>query len=247
VPPKPSLLVLRCADVDATAAFYEELDFVFVEERHGSGPRHLAYPGDGWVLELYPLAPGDPTPTLPPRLGLRVDDLPRVLAQVGQGTIGDDGHAVVIDPDGRTIDLVAHETAPRITSWLVLSTAEAIDLSFVGPRLAMPTRGTEVAGQPRMLPNGRPGRTPRESVWFGETLTRRTCDVHDVVSDVLGDLDVVRDAHLLLLHDHGLTASVCVSVRTDDATAVAALDRDLLARLVDLEVELDLNVYVEEP
>jgi hypothetical protein len=197
------------------------------------------------VLELYPLAPGDPSPTLPPRLGLRVDDLPRILTQVGQGTIGTDGHAVVMDPDGRKIDLVAHETAPLVTAWLVLSTAEAIDLSFVGSRLGRQTRTSQVAGQPKTMPNGRQGRTPRESVWSGETVTRRTCDVHDVVSELLDDLDAVRDVHLKLLRDHGLTATICVSVRTDDATAVGTLNHSLLARTVDLEVELDLNFYVE--
>ncbi|QXC60967.1 DUF4279 domain-containing protein [Aquihabitans sp. G128] len=245
VPPKPSLLALQCADLDATAAFYEDLDFVFTEEQHGSDPRNLAYPGDGWVLELHPLATGDRSPPHPPRLGLRADDLPRVLSQVGQGTIGDDGHAVVVDPDGRKVDLVAHEAEPRVSAWLVLSTPDPIDLSFVGPLLGRQSRAIEVAGQPRAMPTGRQSRTPRTSSWSGETVVRRTSDVHDVVVEVLGDLDAVRDVHLKLLRDHGLTAAICVSVRTDDATAVGTLDRSLLRRLVDLEVELDLNLYVE--
>jgi catechol 2,3-dioxygenase-like lactoylglutathione lyase family enzyme len=35
-------LVLRCADVDTTAAFYRALGIELVEEQHGTGPRHLS-------------------------------------------------------------------------------------------------------------------------------------------------------------------------------------------------------------
>ena len=48
-------IVLYCADIDVTRAFYECLGFSFVEERHndGKGPRHYACSLGGFVIELY--------------------------------------------------------------------------------------------------------------------------------------------------------------------------------------------------
>jgi catechol 2,3-dioxygenase-like lactoylglutathione lyase family enzyme len=48
------IVVLRARDVDATRTFYEGLGLIFVEERHGTGPRHFAADAGAWVLEIYP-------------------------------------------------------------------------------------------------------------------------------------------------------------------------------------------------
>jgi catechol 2,3-dioxygenase-like lactoylglutathione lyase family enzyme len=50
-----TLIVLRCADIERSRAFYEQLGLSFTAEQHGSGPQHLACVlDDGAVLELYP-------------------------------------------------------------------------------------------------------------------------------------------------------------------------------------------------
>jgi catechol 2,3-dioxygenase-like lactoylglutathione lyase family enzyme len=51
-----NLLVLRCADIDATRRFYECLGLAFVEHTHPRGPRHYAHEDGELVLELYPAA-----------------------------------------------------------------------------------------------------------------------------------------------------------------------------------------------
>src|SRR5690606_35870227 len=48
-----TLLVLRCADIDASRAFYEALGAHFVEAKHGEGPRHYAATLGGITHELY--------------------------------------------------------------------------------------------------------------------------------------------------------------------------------------------------
>jgi catechol 2,3-dioxygenase-like lactoylglutathione lyase family enzyme len=52
--PSLNLLVLRCRDLEASRAFYEQLGFAFAEHVHGSGPRHYAAEAPDFVLELYP-------------------------------------------------------------------------------------------------------------------------------------------------------------------------------------------------
>ena len=105
-----SLLVLRAADLEQTRRFYEALGLVFTREQHGSGPVHYASVLGDTVLELYPrrdaAASHDDT-----RVGIRVDDVAAaILAAVALGrslhrALDAEGRAVLIDPDGRCVDL----------------------------------------------------------------------------------------------------------------------------------------------
>lgn len=104
--PGLDLVVLRVAELPASRAFYEAVGVTFVEEQHGRGPEHLAGTlGNGVVLELYPAA--NPSPDQ--RLGFLVDDLGAVLRAVkdldGMVLTERSGHATVVDPDGRKVDL----------------------------------------------------------------------------------------------------------------------------------------------
>lgn len=53
-----NLLVLRCKDVEITRRFYEKLGLVFIEEKHGNGPKHYAWDSGDFLLELYPTTEG---------------------------------------------------------------------------------------------------------------------------------------------------------------------------------------------
>lgn len=106
--PALDLVVLRVADLPTSRAFYEAVGVTFVEEQHGSGPDHLAGTlGNGVVLELYPAA----TPSPDQRLGFTVSDLGAVLRAVrgvgGTVLAERSGHATVVDPDGRKVDLTS--------------------------------------------------------------------------------------------------------------------------------------------
>ena len=57
------VVVLRARDVTATRAFYESMGLRFVEEQHGTGPRHAAADCGEWVLEIYPATANAPTAT----------------------------------------------------------------------------------------------------------------------------------------------------------------------------------------
>lgn len=99
------LLVLRCADLEASGRFYTALGLALQEERHGDGPRHFSASVGNAIIELYPADARGPSNV---RWGLRVDDLDAVLARLaGLGIAGrrDGGAHVVVDPDGTRVEL----------------------------------------------------------------------------------------------------------------------------------------------
>ncbi len=107
------LLVLRCRDLEASRCFYECLGFDFVQERHGDGPDHYASQSAGLVLELYPLAPGEPAGNT--RLGFAVADPGRIISEVevaveGRREVGGETVYVIRDPDGRAVELSPSES-----------------------------------------------------------------------------------------------------------------------------------------
>lgn len=104
-----NLIVIRAPQIEKTKAFYELLGMEFIEEKHGRGPLHFAATLDRCVFEIYP---GEADTNI--RLGFCVKDIANAVEkitnagyQVAQmpkkskwGIRG-----VVIDPDGRTIEL----------------------------------------------------------------------------------------------------------------------------------------------
>ncbi len=112
--PTLSLLVLRAADLEQTRRFYEALGLVFTREQHGAGPVHYACVVGETVLELYPRREAA-TALDDTRIGLRVDDIAAAMAAaVAVGArvhraLDVEARAVLVDPDGRHVDLSAYE------------------------------------------------------------------------------------------------------------------------------------------
>src|SRR4051812_3172835 len=52
--PSLSLLTLRASNMETALCFYRALGFEFVEEQHGTGPRHHSSNSGPTVLEIYP-------------------------------------------------------------------------------------------------------------------------------------------------------------------------------------------------
>src|SRR5262245_3760797 len=117
-------LVLYAHDLAATRQFYETLNLVFVEERHGDGPIHYACAFEGFVLELYPQKDGVPEakPCQSMALVLFVEDFEPTLAGLkamgmkpGATSIYLEARglhaASVRDPDGRLVRIL--ERDPR--------------------------------------------------------------------------------------------------------------------------------------
>jgi catechol 2,3-dioxygenase-like lactoylglutathione lyase family enzyme len=108
-----SLLVLRCKDVEVTRRFYEHLGLVFVEEKHGSGPRHWAWENAGFVLELYPTTDDQSPDNV--RLGFSTPllaDLAGNIRHASDVTVLKQPYAtadrlimLLQDPDGRKVEI----------------------------------------------------------------------------------------------------------------------------------------------
>ena len=111
-----NLLVLRVADIDRAAAFYRLLGFEFLKHAHGTGPQHYASDADGFVFELYP-ATTEQGVSSSTRIGFAVGNVDDAAAKLGAFsgarlvTAPKDSEwgrrAVVADPDGHRIELVA--------------------------------------------------------------------------------------------------------------------------------------------
>jgi lactoylglutathione lyase len=100
-----TLLVLRCADIERSRAFYESLGFHLQAEKHGSGPEHYSMRIGALVLELYPLTDAE---TRGLRIGFSVADLSTALQAIqrnGYSPIrvtleASPPQALIRDPDG---------------------------------------------------------------------------------------------------------------------------------------------------
>jgi lactoylglutathione lyase len=115
--PALSLLVLRTAKMEATREFYRALGLELNQEQHGSGPIHFSCEVGNTILEIYPGGNG----AAPERksggatmLGFSVNSLDALLSvlttQATQViTEPKDSpwgrRAVVLDPDGRAVEL----------------------------------------------------------------------------------------------------------------------------------------------
>ncbi len=113
--PRLNLIVLRVADIDRSAAFYQPLGLVFDRHSHGAGPEHLAAALGDVVFELYPASDKQPV-TASVRIGFSVDDLDLTIQRcmavpdaklVSPPQNSEWGYrAVVADPDGHRVELI---------------------------------------------------------------------------------------------------------------------------------------------
>lgn len=109
-----NLVVLKASDIERTRTFYAALGLNLVQEKHGAGPVHYACDFGTIVLEIYPAKMVDAEPEKV-RLGFNVDSLEHVVDRVRAlgctivtlPTVFQRGiRAVVLDPDGRKVELV---------------------------------------------------------------------------------------------------------------------------------------------
>ena len=112
--PRLNLLVLRSLDMSTAVSFYQLLGLVFKPEKHGTGPEHYSSQIGEVVLEIYP-ASTETDVDRTTRLGFEVPELLEIL-----GILRANGHkvsqepkasawglrSVIIDPDGRSVELL---------------------------------------------------------------------------------------------------------------------------------------------
>ncbi|WP_395745224.1 VOC family protein [Prosthecobacter sp.] len=115
-----NLVVLRSADLEQAARFYECLGLRFTRHRHASGPEHLSAELGGCVFELYPQSK-DGSSTLGTRIGFSVPSIEAAVAALGDfpdAIVSPPKsspwgfRAVVADPDGHRVELVEVSSSP---------------------------------------------------------------------------------------------------------------------------------------
>lgn len=116
--PTLSLIVLYANDLAKTLQFYHLLGLEFKKEKHGKGVTHYSCELNGLVLEIYPANVG--IATKPKQggsslIGFQVENLMAILEALKELEVNiitppkptSRGlHAVVQNPDGRTIELI---------------------------------------------------------------------------------------------------------------------------------------------
>ena len=115
---EPFLIVIYAQNLEPSLAFYQAIGLSFVAEQHGSGPLHYACEYKNLVMELYPAKNPDDVSTHNTMIGFKVDSIEETLSTLRSlGTQPKSppkdsswGRWVnVIDPDGRTVQLVEKE------------------------------------------------------------------------------------------------------------------------------------------
>lgn len=114
----PFLVVLYAQNLQTSLDFYVAIGLSFVEEQHGTGPIHFACECENLVIELYPAKEANDVSTHNVMLSFKVASLEEALAALNSRGIEPKsapkdsswGRWVnVVDPDGRTVQLVEKE------------------------------------------------------------------------------------------------------------------------------------------
>jgi len=105
------LVVIRTGDLLKLVEFYTLLGLPFEYHKHGNCPFHYSTNINGIVLEIYPLAKGQPVADKNLRLGFAIDNFEEIIILLENNIVSpptqtDWGYmAVVQDPDGRKVEL----------------------------------------------------------------------------------------------------------------------------------------------
>lgn len=112
------LLVLRTGDTKQLAEFYSLFGFTFEYHKHCNSPYHYSATISQTVLEIYSLAKGQTEADKNLRLGFGIENFDAIIEQLKTLQVSfsmgptqtDFGFmAVVVDPDGRKIELCEKE------------------------------------------------------------------------------------------------------------------------------------------
>lgn len=113
------LLVLRTTDMQKLVNFYTLFGLTFDYHKHENSPFHYSTLIEQMVLEIYPLAKNQTEPDKNLRLGFKIDDFDTIIEKIKimgvsfllEPTNTEFGFmTIIIDPDGRKIELYKSNT-----------------------------------------------------------------------------------------------------------------------------------------
>lgn len=108
------LLVIRSNQPEQLAGFYSLLGLSFSYHKHGNSPMHYSAITGSIVFEIYPLSKKQTAPDPYLRLGFGIDNFETVIAALKEQQVtfasepmpAEFGYsAVIVDPDGRKVEL----------------------------------------------------------------------------------------------------------------------------------------------
>lgn len=108
-----NLVVLRSADIDRAAQFYQLLGLEFTKHRHGTGSEHYASELGAFVFEIYPRQKESDSST-GTRIGFRVFSVDKAIVELEKAgarivSLSKDSpwgrRAVIDDLDGHRVEL----------------------------------------------------------------------------------------------------------------------------------------------
>ncbi|MCS3732799.1 VOC family protein [Mucilaginibacter dorajii] len=111
---KIKLIVIRTSDMPRLVGFYQLLGLTFDYHKHGASPYHFSAEVEELIFEIYPLAKGQTDTDKYLRLGFEIADFDETIATLKDSNVllasepvfTEFGFmAVVIDPDGRKVEL----------------------------------------------------------------------------------------------------------------------------------------------
>ncbi|MEX0270043.1 VOC family protein [Leptolyngbyaceae cyanobacterium UHCC 1019] len=76
-----NLVVIRSANIDQSAAFYQQIGLSLIKHRHGTGVEHFASEAGCVTFEIYPYTSGS-VPTIATRLGFQVTSVDAVVCEL---------------------------------------------------------------------------------------------------------------------------------------------------------------------
>ena len=136
---------------------------------------------------------------------------------------------------------------PLVRATLYLTTDDPLDLSAVTEGLGLPMAWGQVSGEPTGWPSGIVRSPAKHSVWsYGSADFERTFDAQAVLNRLLDELDLAGPALAAVRAEFGLAAHITLNIQIDDGHAPdGTLLASTLARLVALDIDLDLDLYTE--
>lgn len=137
---------------------------------------------------------------------------------------------------------------PLIHANLYLIGSQHFDPTLVSERTGLPMAWGFSLGDVRTKQDGSPGPPAKFSLWChssGEF--ERTFGMQDLLNRFLDELEPVGDELSAIRRELGLSAHITLNIQMDDGvTPDGTLQASTLARLVALDIDLDLDLYTEQ-